>query len=178
MFVCHPLVSLASLLFMLPSMIVLICSKNARESVPLNYILLSIFTFGETIVVAQLTALLEVTSVLISILALVLICGTLFVSALFTKISATLFRNLIIGVVVASVMQLVLFFVMLIIGTNYAEVCLYAAGGMLVVGFYILIDLVQIMTPSVISYDDYILGAMMLYVDIVRMFIYILMILG
>ena len=49
---------------------------------------------------------------------------------------------------------------------------------MFVVGFYILIDLVQIMTPSVISYDDYILGAMMLYVDIIRMFIYILMILG
>jgi FtsH-binding integral membrane protein len=34
------------------------------------------------------------------------------------------------------------------------------------------------MTPDAISYDDYILGAMMLYVDIVRMFLYILMILG
>jgi FtsH-binding integral membrane protein len=163
---------------MIPSMIVLICSKNARESVPLNYILLFIFTLGETVVVAQLTALLEVTSVLLSILALVLICGTLFVSALFTKISATLFRNLIIAVVVAATMQLVLGLVMLIIGANQAEICLYATGGIFVVGFYILIDLVQIMTPSVISYDDYILGAMMLYVDIIRMFIYILMILG
>ena len=159
-------------------MIILICSKNARESVPLNYILLFIFTLGETIEVAQLTALLEVTSVLISILALVLVCGSLFVSALFTPISATLFRNLIIGVIVASVMQLVLFFVMLLIGANQAEVCLYATGGIFVVGFYILIDLVQIMTPSAISYDDYILGAMMLYVDIIRMFVYILMILG
>ena len=55
---------------------------------------------------------------------------------------------------------------------------LYAGIGVLITGFYILIDLVQIMTPDVVSYDDYILGAMLLYIDIIRMFIYILAILG
>ena len=47
-----------------------------------------------------------------------------------------------------------------------------------VCGIYVLIDLVQIMTPEAFGMDDYILGALMLYVDLVRMFIYILAILG
>ena len=67
---------------------------------------------------------------------------------------------------------------MLIGGFSHAMLLVYGSLGVLIVGFYILIDLVQIMTPDVISYDDYILGAMMLYIDIVRMFVYILMILG
>ena len=67
---------------------------------------------------------------------------------------------------------------MIIGGFSQALLLVYGSVGVLIVGFYILIDLVQIMTPDAISYDDYILGAMMLYIDIVRMFLYILMILG
>lgn len=54
----------------------------------------------------------------------------------------------------------------------------YACFGVLITGFYILIDLVKIMTPDVISYDDYILGALMLYVDIVRLLLYLIMLFG
>ena len=104
--------------------------------------------------------------------------GILFVTALYTKISANLFRNLVVGVLIAAVSQLVLFFIMLFSGFSHAMLLLYAGIGVLITGFYILIDLVQIMTPAVVSYDDYILGAMLLYIDIIRMFIYILAILG
>ncbi len=120
----------------------------------------------------------EVFSVLLSIAALALVVGVLFVSALFTKISANLFRNLAVGIFLAVIAQLVLFVVLMIGGFSQGFLLLYASLGILIVGFYILIDLVQIMTPDAISYDDYILGAMMLYIDIVRMFVYILMILG
>jgi FtsH-binding integral membrane protein len=34
------------------------------------------------------------------------------------------------------------------------------------------------MKPGLMDYDDYILGALNLYLDIVRMFIYLLMLLG
>jgi len=136
------------------------------------------FTFSETAFVAQVTAQLEVFSVILSIGALALIVGILFVAALFTKITANLFRNLVIGILIGVVTQLVLCVVMLMSGFSQAMLALYAGIGILVVGFYILIDLVQIMTPDVISYDDYILGAMMLYIDIIRMFLYILVILG
>ena len=54
------------------------------------------------------------------------------------------------------------------------EMILVSVFGVLFSGIYILIDLLKIMTPDVCSYDDYILGALTLYIDMVRMFIYIL----
>ena len=83
------------------TLIALICSKQARFTVPINYILLFLFTFGETAVIAEVTSKMEVFSVILSIAALVLVVGVLFVSALFTKISANLFRNLTIGILIA-----------------------------------------------------------------------------
>jgi len=40
------------------------------------------------------------------------------------------------------------------------------------------IDLIYIMVPGALDLDDYILGALMLYLDIIRMFMFILEILG
>ena len=54
------------------------------------------------------------------------------------------------------------------------DMIILSVFGVLFSGIYILIDLLKLMTPEVCSYDDYILGAMMLYLDMVRMFIYIL----
>jgi FtsH-binding integral membrane protein len=136
------------------------------------------FTWMESVAVAELTADLEVEGVLISMLALVLCTGCLFVSALFTKITARLVCNLIIGILVACVLQLIFMIVLLVMGLNSWEVALCAVFGILITGGYILIDLLQIMTPDVISHDDYILGAINLYIDLVRMFIYILALLA
>jgi hypothetical protein len=119
-----------------------------------------------------------VEGVLISMLALVLCTGCLFAAALFTKVSARLFCNLIIGILVACVLQITFMIAMLIMGLNSWAIALCAVFGILITGIYILIDLVQIMTPNVISHDDYILGAINLYIDLVRMFIYILALLA
>ena len=132
----------------------------------------------ESVAVAELTADLEVEGVLISMLALVLCTGCLFVAALFTKITARLVCNLIIGILVACVLQLIFMIALLVMGLNSWEVALCAVFGILITGGYILIDLLQIMTPDVISHDDYILGAINLYIDLVRMFIYILALLA
>ena len=55
---------------------------------------------------------------------------------------------------------------------------LYLCGGIVVVGIYILIDLLMILEPGVMKTDDYIMGALMLYLDLVRMFLYILELMG
>ena len=52
----------------------------------------------------------------------------------------------------------------------------YAITGATCAGIYVLIDLIYIMIPGVTDLDDYIMCSLMLYVDIIRMFIYILMI--
>lgn len=54
----------------------------------------------------------------------------------------------------------------------------YASCGIFVAGIYILVDLLMIMTKGVYDLDDYIMGALNLYIDILRMFIYIVMLLG
>ena len=54
----------------------------------------------------------------------------------------------------------------------------YCALGIIITGVYIIVDLVYIMVPGALDLDDYILGALMLYLDIMRMFVYILEILG
>ena len=54
----------------------------------------------------------------------------------------------------------------------------YASIGIIASGIFVLVDLIIIMKPGAMDMDDYILGALNLYLDIVRMFIYLLMILG
>jgi hypothetical protein len=83
-----------------------------------------------------------------------------------------------IGIVVAVVLQLIFMLMMLFVGFDSWIFAAYAVIGVVVTGIYILIDLVKIITPGGISYDDYILGAIMLYVDLLRMFIYLLALLG
>jgi hypothetical protein len=99
------------------------------------------FTWMESVAVAELTADLEVEGVLISMLALVLCTGCLFVAALFTKITARLVCNLIIGILVACVLQLIFMIALLVMGLNSWEVALCAVFGILITGGYILIDL-------------------------------------
>ena len=95
----------------------------------------------ESVSVAELTADLEVEGVLISMLALVLCTGCLFVAALFTKITARLVCNLIIGILVACVLQLIFMIALLVMGLKSWEVALCAVFGILITGGYILIDL-------------------------------------
>ena len=59
-------------------------------------------------------------------------------------------------------------------GLGNWDMIILSVFGVLFSGIYILIDLLKLMTPEVCSYDDYILGSLMLYLDMVRMFIYIL----
>ena len=54
----------------------------------------------------------------------------------------------------------------------------YCILGIIMVGAYIIIDLLMIMSPGSFDQDEYILGAMNLYIDLVRVFVYILALLG
>ena len=55
---------------------------------------------------------------------------------------------------------------------------MFAVIGTIVTGGYVIVDLLMIMDAAMVAADEYILAAFMLYVDVVRLFIYILMLLG
>jgi len=54
----------------------------------------------------------------------------------------------------------------------------YALLGATTAGIYVMIDIIYIMIPGGADLDDYIYYSLMLYVDIIRLFIYILAIFG
>jgi len=75
-----------------------------------------------------------------------------------------------------------LFFICWIIGGQLMNT-VYCCFGALLYGIYLIIDTILItggkQTSSVkINMDDYIIGALMLYLDIVMLFVYILRIMG
>ena len=54
----------------------------------------------------------------------------------------------------------------------------WAICGAVLFGMYVVADLTVIMSPSATNYDEYILGSLLIYVDIVRMFTYLLLVLS
>ena len=67
-----------------------------------------------------------------------------------------------------------------ILGTDNILFCLYCLAGIVIYGIYLVIDTQLIAGGKKVelSYDDYILGALMLYIDIIGLFIYILSLFG
>ena len=61
--------------------------------------------------------------------------------------------------------------------TNYYFI-LYGTLGCFISGILIFFDVVKIQMMGKVAVDEYILGAMMLYIDIIRMLLYILMLFG
>jgi FtsH-binding integral membrane protein len=59
---------------------------------------------------------------------------------------------------------------------NQGAILIVSLIGTLIYGAYVVIDLHLVATQ--VSIDDYILGAMMLYIDLLRIFIFILRIVG
>ena len=139
--------------------------------------LLSIVTGCETVFVSGMTADLETYSVLHAEGALVLVTFCLWIAALNTTLSVNFMRNFIVAIFAALFLQ-VIFLVYMIFGQpNFWMTLGYLSLMIFVTGAYILIDLVYIMSGTM-NKDDYIWGALMLYVDLIRMFIYILAIVG
>lgn len=146
---------------------------------PVNYILLFFMTAMEAFCFAAITAQLTPESVLISIavLAGTLIClfgGALFAPS-FKKLLVFMCVALALNVILQTVFMVYLFRALWITQVNYVVWGVLGACGS---GVYVIIDLIMVMIPGAINNEDYIMGALMLYADIMRMFLYILMIFG
>ena len=83
-----PIILICSCVMMIPVLCALMCSRSMRETVPINYLLLSIFTILESVSVGSLTASFDVASVLVSIGVFCLVTGSLWIAALNTRLSA------------------------------------------------------------------------------------------
>lgn len=80
------------------------------------------------------------------------------------------------ALMISLVMQLIGFLFFMTMASNQTAITMYAAGGIVIYGIYVIIDLKYI--AERIEVDDYILGALTLYIDLMSLFIYLLQFLG
>eukprot|EP00806_Schmidingerella_arcuata_P003787 Macronucleus_4434.p1 GENE.Macronucleus_4434~~Macronucleus_4434.p1 ORF type:complete len:193 (+),score=38.65 Macronucleus_4434:1-579(+) len=147
------------------------CLKNARI-VPRNYILLFIFTCCWTYMVAGFTQWFEAQDVLVAAsLTFAMTLGlTVFACCCKMKLSVLW------GIAAAgsmAVWPLILFMIIFPSKLLFQIVCFFV---IILTSIYIIFDTKLILKK--LGLDDYVLGALMLYTDIIQLFIWLLSLMG
>lgn len=156
----------------------LICVKSVARSVPTNYLLLLAFTLLEAYTVAFCCATVKDGLVVLAAAAMTAgIVVSLTVYAVFTKTDFTACGG-VLSVLGGAFMIFALFSFMYGPTMNL----IYCIIGVIVFGIYLVFDTQYIVggknRKHHINRDDYIIGAMLLYLDIINIFLYILEIIG
>ena len=149
----------------------LVCVKSLARSVPINYFLLFTFTACESIIVAYICSLVknpEIVLTAVCLTAAIVLALTLYAFTTdsdFTTCGAFAF--------IVGALFLLLGLFSIFMGPKFYMV--YCFFGVLLFGFYLIIDIQLIVGGKAgeLKKDDYIIGAMMLYLDIINIFLYI-----
>jgi len=157
--------------------IMLICFYKWFKAVPYNYILLFVFVTAQSYSVSVITSYYEPSSVLISASITLAMSFTLSVYACFTKNDFTKWYSglfwALLGAFIASIIFLIFYpsRIILIIITFFVVV---------VASIYLIADTQAIMGGHrySLSLDDYVLGVILLYTDIIMIFVNLLNLIG
>ena len=159
------------------TIILLACCKSISRSVPINYILLFIFTSCEAYMLMHCCAIYE-KSIVISAAALTAaVTVSLTIYAFTTKTDFTWCGGLLFaGVCILIVTGLL----GCCFGFNNITYILYCSGGVFVYSIYLIYDtqLISGKFGNDFEIDDYVLAAVNVYLDIINLFLYILRFLG
>lgn len=157
--------------------LILACVESARRTVPCNFILLAILTFGYGFLAAVVSCRYKEHIVLYAFVATAASC---FLIALFAQTTSFDMTNCgttlcILGLahmIIGSILALVL------ASMGYANMgsLILSISGAFLVSLYLIFDIQIIMggRKGELSPENYILGAILLYVDILQMFLYLL----
>jgi FtsH-binding integral membrane protein len=155
---------------------VLSFSESARHSHPTNLVLLAAFTAAEGVVVGAITSQYQMQAVLLAVALTAVITVGLTVYAMQTKRDFTMQGGLLLTLLLTLV-----FTGLLGVFTRSPAVHLLIGGaGALLFGAYIVYD-VQLLagnagkqTAMSLSPDEYVVGAIQVYLDVVNLFLHIL----
>ena len=183
LFFKNPYVFMFAFILMLVCVLAIACSKECRRSVPKNYILLAGATLGEASFLACAAADLTVFSVFTAIMATCIAVAGLFVAALYTASTVdrdVLIRNMIKGLIGAAFLNLFMLIVIVFMYSPKDKAAVFVISMLmcLIAGGYIMFALFFIIVPGIEDKDDYILGALRLYLEIARLFFWLMKILG
>ena len=159
----------------------LICFKNVARTSPTNFIILGIWTFCEAYMVSVCAATYDPTTVLIAgtLTASVTVALTLY--ACTTKTDFTFCGGMLFA---CGCLMFLMTLFLIIFGFSSKTLpvfnIIYCGLGVLLYSMYLIYDTQLVMGKFGVEYsiDDYILAAMMIYIDIIQLFLYILRMLG
>ena len=156
-------------------MLILVCTQ-ASQQVPLNYILLIAFTLLEAFMVSFTTIYFDPISVLACAGMTMIIVFGLSMYACFTKRDMTMMG----GFLLSFSLILIFLGIIGIFFRSYFYQMLLDSLGVLLMSLYLIYDtqLVVGQKKEFIKLDLYILGAMMIYLDIINIFLKILRLFG
>lgn len=164
--------------------ITLICCKSVARTVPTNYILLAIWTFCESWMVATCASFYDPTTVFIAAALTAAVTCALTVYACTTKTDFTFCGGMLFAGT-CLMFFLGIFFLIFGMGSYNSPTfkvinILYCGLGVFVYSIYLIYDTQLVMGKFGVEYniEDYIVAAMMIYIDIIQLFLYILRMLG
>lgn len=153
------------------------CFPQLMRQVPINYLLLSLFTITEGVCVGVISSTYTTGSVLLAFGIVTVVTFTLTVFATTTNLDFTkAWPYLLAFSVVMMLGGLVLMFI-----PSYVGVMIYSGLGAILFSVYLVFDTQMIIGGKhdmEFSIDDYVPAAISLYIDIVQLFIYFLSLFG
>ena len=157
----------------------LLCCKNVARKSPTNYVLLSIFTLAFTFIVGFICGFYDPTIVCTAALMTCVLTISLSAYAMFTDSDFTTLCGPFVcwGLILIFCISIACSLLSMLIFTYTATWYPFAAGfGVIVYGLFLLIDTQLVCGGGrhELSIDDYVIGALILYLDIVMIFLYIL----
>mmetsp|Transcript_54 Transcript_54/g.62 ORF Transcript_54/g.62 Transcript_54/m.62 type:complete len:292 (-) Transcript_54:131-1006(-) len=165
------------LFFLIMSTIMIACCTHLTRRHPHNIILLSIYTVAQSMLLSTITVAYDVAAVMIA-------CGTTLavVVSLIAFASQTKYDFTGMGMYLyVALWTLILFGFIASFSNSDGMQLVYAALGTLIFSFYIVYDTQLILGGNHkmrFSIDDYVLAALMLYIDIIELFLFILRLIG
>ncbi|CAI2372901.1 unnamed protein product [Moneuplotes crassus] len=155
-------------------MCALMCIQKAARNFPVNYILLGIFTLLESYVVATIASMYEPQSVFLAACYAVGLFTILTIYACSTKGDIGCMGPLIWVSMGLGLLTFILYFLF----PSHIMHLIFCWVGLICTCIYVIYDVYLITEKHGLSYDDYIIGALLIYTDLISLFIYILSIIG
>lgn len=159
------------------SYLILVCVESARRSTPTNFILLAVLTMGYGLVAAITSCRYDTKVVLFAFIATGISCLLIAAFAKSTSFDMTNCGTTLCLLGLAhAVIGTILALVLASMGYHQWGSLIFAIGGALLASLYLIFDLQLIMggRKCELSPEEYILGAIILYTDIIQLFIYLL----
>uniref|UniRef100_A0A1B0G5S4 Uncharacterized protein n=1 Tax=Glossina morsitans morsitans TaxID=37546 RepID=A0A1B0G5S4_GLOMM len=153
------------------------CCDTARRTYPTNFICLSIFTFAESFVVAAIAGHFNSQTVLMAVGITAFLCLVLTIFAMQSKYDFTACG----GILLTALVCVVIFGFITIFWNHQILRTMYACLGAFVACILLIYDTQLMMGGDhkySISPEEYIFAALNLYMDVVRIFLFVLTLIG